>query len=53
MRLMASIRAAVVEDRLPLFIKEFMKKAYPDEKYPSWVVDALAKVNVQLEASTA
>lgn len=53
MRLMASIREAVIEDKLPQFIRQFMKKAYPDEEYPTWVVEALNKVNVDLRAPSA
>ncbi|XP_022653849.1 queuine tRNA-ribosyltransferase catalytic subunit 1-like isoform X2 [Varroa jacobsoni] len=48
MRLMASIREAIIEDRLPEFIKDFMGKAYPDKNYPSWVVDALKAAHVTL-----
>lgn len=51
MRLMASVRDAIMKDRLPEFIKSFMKKAYPKEDYPAWVVDALGKVKVHLAAS--
>ena len=53
MRLMASIREAVIEDRLPQFIRDFMKKAFPDEAYPTWVVEALTRVNVDLRAPSA
>ncbi|XP_003741429.1 queuine tRNA-ribosyltransferase catalytic subunit 1 [Galendromus occidentalis] len=52
MRLMSSIREAIIEDRFPQFIRKFMKKAYPNGIYPAWIVAALAKVNVNLSAGS-
>ncbi|XP_002736484.1 queuine tRNA-ribosyltransferase catalytic subunit 1-like [Saccoglossus kowalevskii] len=48
MSLMRSIRASIVEDRFPQFIKSFMKTVYPDEDYPTWVRESLASVDVHL-----
>lgn len=48
MQLMRSIRQAITENRVEEFVKNFMKLQFPDEKYPSWVVDALASTGIQL-----
>lgn len=50
--LMRSIRAAVVEDRYPNFLRNFFKTLYPDDKgkIPKWAVTALRGVGVDLLA---
>ena len=45
--LTARIRNAILEDKFPLFIKEFMQKRYK-ENIPGWITKALKKVNVDL-----
>lgn len=42
------IRESILEDRYPEFIKEFMNKRY-SEKIPEWIIQALLKVNVDLQ----
>ena len=49
LRLMRNIRESIIAGRFPQFIREFMRDNFPDRKYPNWVVDALAAVNVRLE----
>ncbi|XP_033643260.1 queuine tRNA-ribosyltransferase catalytic subunit 1-like isoform X2 [Asterias rubens] len=51
MDLMRDIRQAILDDRYPDFIKDFMKVVYPAGDYPTWAVDSLASVNVALDAS--
>ena len=52
LNLMREIREAVLEDRFPAFIAEFFANLYPDRsKYPSWAVQALKGVGVDLTAS--
>ncbi|XP_071504302.1 queuine tRNA-ribosyltransferase catalytic subunit 1-like [Diadema antillarum] len=51
MRLMRNIRESILEDRFPAFIKDYMRKAYPNEEYPEWIVNSLRSVNVELEKS--
>ncbi|XP_027032300.1 queuine tRNA-ribosyltransferase catalytic subunit 1 isoform X1 [Tachysurus fulvidraco] len=47
--LMRSVRQSIVEQRFPEFVQSFMRRMFPnDETYPSWVVDALASVNITL-----
>lgn len=46
--LMRSVRSAIIEDRYPDFLRDFFNKRYPSKDYPSWAVDALAGVGVQL-----
>ncbi|KAJ2012339.1 hypothetical protein IWW57_006348 [Coemansia sp. S610] len=47
MRLMLDIRQAIVEDRYPAFIREFMRIRF-GKTVPMWIVDALKSVNVDL-----
>ena len=48
--LMKNARAAIIEDSYPQFIKTFFGKfyAYEKQKYPTWAVDALRRVKVDL-----
>jgi queuine tRNA-ribosyltransferase catalytic subunit len=48
--LMRRVRAAIIEDRYPAFLKEFFSDLYGGDrsKYPDWAVDALRGVGVEL-----
>jgi queuine tRNA-ribosyltransferase catalytic subunit len=48
--LMRRVRAAIVEDRYPGFLKEFFSDLHGGDrsKYPEWAVDALRGVGVEL-----
>ncbi|GAA6069585.1 queuine tRNA-ribosyltransferase catalytic subunit 1 isoform X1, partial [Tachysurus ichikawai] len=47
--LMRSVRQSIIEQRFPEFVRSFMRRMFPeDETHPSWVVDALASVNITL-----
>ncbi|XP_034192299.1 tRNA-guanine transglycosylase isoform X3 [Osmia lignaria lignaria] len=48
MKLMQNIRQSINEQRFPEFIQEYMLNIYPDKKYPSWIIDVLKAVNVNL-----
>jgi queuine tRNA-ribosyltransferase catalytic subunit len=49
--LMGSIRAAILEDRYPAFIRDFFNRLYGNaSEIPSWVVNALHSVGVDLLA---
>lgn len=49
--LMASIREAIIEDRFPAFILQFFDDYFGSRfDAPSWAVDALKMVNVDLLA---
>ena len=48
MRLMREIRESIVEKRFPKYVQEYMLKVYPEKDYPTWVVDALKTVNIEL-----
>ena len=48
LRLMRSVREAIVKDEFPAFIRTFMRNMYEKENYPRWAVDALAAVGVDL-----
>lgn len=50
MRLMKSIRDHIKAGTFVDFVKTFMKAFYPNANYPSWVVNALASVNVHLDS---
>ncbi|KAJ1839325.1 Queuine tRNA-ribosyltransferase catalytic subunit 1 [Coemansia sp. RSA 2703] len=47
MRLMRDIRRAIIEDRFPMFIREFMQMRF-GKTVPRWVVEALQSVGVDL-----
>lgn len=46
--LMNDVREAINNDCFPQFVKDFMAKQFSNGKYPGWVVDALASVNINL-----
>lgn len=48
MRLMKSMRQAIMEERFPDFVKSFMARRYYSNNCPQWIVDALAAVNITL-----
>jgi queuine tRNA-ribosyltransferase catalytic subunit len=49
MALMRRIRAAIVEQRFPLFVCQFFHTRYPDaSQLPKWAVDALAAVDIDI-----
>eukprot|EP01135_Chromosphaera_perkinsii_P008576 Nk52_evm18s1401 gene=Nk52_evmTU18s1401 len=47
--LMGRARDAILEDRFPQFVKDFMLKNFPEREYPQWIIESLASVNVHLE----
>lgn len=48
MQLMKSIRNSIKENKFPEFVQKFMLDMYPYKNYPSWTVDALRSVNIEL-----
>ena len=48
MRLMSRIRQAIVEERFPDFIKNFVSIYFQDKEIPVWVSNSLASVNIHL-----
>ncbi len=48
MRLMSRIRQAIIEERFPDFIKEFVSIYYGDKDIPQWIINSLKSVNIQL-----
>lgn len=51
MQLMRDIRESIKQDKFPEYIKTFMVRMYPKKDYPTWVIEALQSVNVNLESS--
>jgi queuine tRNA-ribosyltransferase len=48
---MGSIRAAILEDRYPAFVRDFFNRLYGSaSKIPIWVVNALNGVGIDLLA---
>ena len=45
---MSRIRQAIIEQRFPSFIKEFVSIYYQDKDIPLWIVNSLNSVNIQL-----
>ncbi|KAK4878946.1 hypothetical protein RN001_007092 [Aquatica leii] len=48
LRLMKNIRDNIVANTYPQFVQNFMYNLYPNQNYPTWVVDSLAAVNIKL-----
>ncbi|KAK0166452.1 hypothetical protein PV328_004872 [Microctonus aethiopoides] len=49
MKLMNDIRTSINEQRFPEFVKKYMLTLYPDENYPTWILNALSEVNIHLK----
>ncbi|GLH08209.1 Queuine tRNA-ribosyltransferase catalytic subunit [Gryllus bimaculatus] len=49
MKLMRSIRESIKAQKFPEFVQNFMSVLYPEKNYPTWIVDALSAVNIQLK----
>ena len=45
---MSRIRQAIIEERFPDFIREFVAKYYQDKDIPEWITNSLNSVNIQL-----
>ena len=45
---MSRIRQAIIEDRFPDFIREFVANYFQDKDIPEWVINSLKSVNIQL-----
>lgn len=45
---MKTIRKNVIEGTFVDFVQKFMLGIHPDKKYPSWIRDSLAAVNISL-----
>ncbi|KAA8495052.1 Queuine tRNA-ribosyltransferase catalytic subunit 1 [Porphyridium purpureum] len=43
-QLMRSARQAIILDKFPQFVRDFMLKQYPRRNYPAWAVEALESV---------
>lgn len=52
-RLMNGIRESIKNRTFVDFVKNFMIEAFPDKKYPKWVIDALQAVSIQLDVDEA
>ena len=49
--LMGEVRAAIIGDRYPEFLRSYFRRAYGDmQKIPTWATTALRKVGVDLLA---
>ena len=48
LRLMKKIREAILEDKYPEFVRQFVKSNYPDGDYPAWAVNALKHVGINV-----
>jgi queuine tRNA-ribosyltransferase len=47
MQLMKNIREAIIDQRFPEFVRDFMHRMYPEE-VPEWVVNALREAEIEL-----
>ena len=49
MRLVRNMRQAIIEQRYPAFVKEFLITMFPQKNVPLWVVDALHSANIDVK----
>ena len=48
MRLMRDMRESIKKDKFEEFVQNFIEKLYKHEEIPSWVLNSLAAVNINL-----
>ena len=53
MWLVKSMREAILEDRYPQFVQDFLDEFFPDKDVPSWVVDALQAAGIEVKSKKA
>ncbi|EQC34801.1 queuine tRNA-ribosyltransferase [Saprolegnia diclina VS20] len=47
--LMSNVRAAILNETFPAFVRAFMKAWFPTEPVPTWVVEALTVAGISLD----
>ena len=47
-RLTAQIRAAIMQQRFPKFVQDFVGRQYPDGNVPQWVINALREACIDV-----
>ncbi|XP_001623330.3 queuine tRNA-ribosyltransferase catalytic subunit 1 [Nematostella vectensis] len=52
MQLMRGIRESIKADKFPQFVRDFMRRMYPEGEYPKWVVEALLSANIDLNGDS-
>lgn len=45
---MSRIRQAIIEDRFPQFIKDFVAVYYKDKDIPVWITNSLESLQIEL-----
>ncbi|CAG4968250.1 unnamed protein product [Colias eurytheme] len=48
MRLMRTMRDNIEKGTFPEFVKNFVNELYPDKQFPTWVVNSLASVGINI-----
>jgi len=48
LKLMKKARDAIIEDKFPAFVAEFMRRLFPDHQYPDWAEEAFLGVGISL-----
>lgn len=46
---MRTMREAIIDSRFPEFVIEFVNNVYPNKNYPTWVVNSLNSVEINLD----
>ncbi|KDO30814.1 queuine tRNA-ribosyltransferase [Saprolegnia parasitica CBS 223.65] len=49
LHLMSNVRAAILNEAFPAFVRAFMKAWFPTEPVPTWVVEALLVAGISLD----
>lgn len=51
MRLMRTMRENLQKGTFPEFVKDFMSEVYPNKDYPTWIVNSLKSVGINVTES--
>lgn len=49
MRLMRTMREAIINQTFPEFVQTFFARQFPNKDYPEWAVDALKEAGINLQ----
>ena len=47
------IRSAIVDGSFPDFVRTFVRTHYPEQDFPTWVVEALLTAGIELDPSSS
>lgn len=48
---MSAMRQSIIDKAFPEFVRQFMRENFVGKEYPTWAVDALKAVNIDVTTS--